>query len=127
MKHIPEWDKKIQREFEAKNPGPPRHRKTRLNPEVIAISDDEPEDQLGKMDDDWTNALWDELGKDKPQHWDLHDALRLGKVHIGDPSTEKHLRPRSISPSKGEEKMDNQQAKPEMRHVKYIDARLWEG
>ena len=46
-KHIPEWIKKVQREFEAKNPGPPKRSKAKVCPEVITISDDEPEEQLG--------------------------------------------------------------------------------
>ena len=77
-RHTPEWDKKIQREFEAKNPGPP-HRRLRKKTACITISDDEPEEQHGKMDDDWTAAIWDELIKDKPEHWNLQDALRLGE------------------------------------------------
>ena len=117
----------IQREFEAKNPGPLKHSKAKASPEVITISDDELEEQLGKMDDDWTNAIWDELVRDKPQHWDMHDALRLGRAQIEDPSTAKHKRSRSSSPSKDDVKMDAQKAGIEPRQVSYIDARLWEG
>ena len=118
-KHIPEWDKKIQREFEAKNPGPLRHSKAKVSPEVITISDDEPEEQLGKMDDDWTNAIWDELVRDKPQRWDMHDALRLGRAQIEDPSIAKHKRSRSSSPSKEDVKMDAQKTGTEPRQVLY--------
>ena len=96
--HIPKWDIQIQREFEAKNPGP-INRRLRKKTACITISDDEPEDQLGKMDDDWTAAIWDELIKDKPELWDLHDALRLGKTCSEDPSNLKHHRTRSNSPS----------------------------
>ena len=123
MKHTPEWDKKIQREFEAKNPGPP-NRRLRKKTACINISDDEPEDPHGKMDDDWTTAIWDELVKDKPEHWDLHDALRLGKTCSEDPSNLKHHRTRSNSPStasKGEDLERDADRKI------YIDARDWEG
>ena len=84
--HTPYWDRKIQREFEAKNPGPPK-RSTRVKEVVITISDDEPDEQLEKMGDDWTNAIWDELVKDKPETWDIHDALGLesGKPKIQAP------------------------------------------
>ena len=27
------------------------------------------DEQLGKMGDDWTMAIWDELVKDRPEHW----------------------------------------------------------
>ena len=40
---------------------------TRAKEVVITISDDEPDEQLEKMGDDWTNAIWDELVKDKSE------------------------------------------------------------
>ena len=87
-RHTPEWDIKMQREFEAKNPGP-SNRRLRKKTTCITISDDEPEDQQGRMDDDWTAAIWDELIKDKPEHWNLRDALRLGRTRGEDPSLDK--------------------------------------
>ena len=122
-RHIPKWDIKIQREFEAKNPGP-INRRLRKKTACITISDDEPEDQLGKMDDDWTAAIWDELVKDKPERWDLHDALRLGRTRCEDPSIQKKHRSRSSSPCNAESKEEPVQTKISRS---FIDARDWEG
>ena len=59
-KHIPNWDMKIQMGFEAKNPGPPKHkqRKARQRIEIITISDDEPDEELEKweMIGRWTSG-----------------------------------------------------------------------
>jgi len=76
ISHILQWDLKIQREFEAKNLGPPKktHREQKV---CIIISDDEPDEPLGKIDDDWSQDLWDDLVKNNPERWDIHDALRL--------------------------------------------------
>lgn len=78
IRHTPPWDLKIPREFEAKNPGPPkkRHRGKKV---CIVISDDEPDEQLDKLGDDWTQDLLDDRITNNPEHWDIHDALRLGK------------------------------------------------
>ena len=58
------------------------------------ISDDEPDEQLGRMDDDWTQALWDDPIKDKAEHWDIRDALKHGeKRRQEDPSSNKMQRP----------------------------------
>ena len=100
-KRTPYWDRKVQREFEAKNPGPPK-RKSRAKKVVITISDDEPDEQLDKMGDEWIEAIWDELVKDKPEHWDIRDALRLGKRHAEDPSSMKHERPRPAHPARAD-------------------------
>jgi len=122
-RHIPEWDKKIQREFEAKNPGP-LHRRLRRKTACITISDDEPEDQHGRMDDVWTAAIWDELIKDKPEHWNLRDALRLGRTRGEDPSLDKVPRHRSSSPPPAAK----EDAPARTEHGKdFIDAREWEG
>ena len=67
-----------QGKFEAKNPGPPK-KKSKTEKICITISDDEPDDDLGNMGHDWSLDLWDDLVKDKPEHWDIRDALRLGK------------------------------------------------
>ena len=56
----------------------------------ITISDDEPDEELGKMGDDWSIDLWDELVKNKQDQWDIRDALKHGKNHDqGDPSSRK--------------------------------------
>ena len=56
----------------------------------ITISDDEPDEELGKMGDDWSMDLWDELVKNKPEQWDIRDALKHGKNHDqGDQSSRK--------------------------------------
>mgnify|MGYP002810118771 CR=1 FL=1 len=121
MKHTPEWDKQIQREFEAKNPGPP-NRRLRKKTACITISDDEPEDQLGKMDDEWTAAIGDESGRDKPEHWDLQDARRHGRTSSEDPNSMKKHRSRSSSPSVAESKEEHAQTKI---NRSFIDAREW--
>ena len=77
-KHTPDWDLKIQREHEAKNPGPPKKRQQKKKIRIV-ISDDEPDEHLGRMDDDWAQALWDDLIKDNSEHWDIRDALKHGK------------------------------------------------
>ena len=111
-----------------KTPGLPKGRREPTNV-VTTISDDELEEQLGKMGANSTNAIWDELVRDKPQHWDMHDALRLGKRQPEDPSTRKCERTRSSSPStedKSELKapdMPKQDANPKL----FIGARDWEG
>ena len=46
----------------------------------ITISDDEPDEEHGKMGDDWSMDLWDELVKNKPEQWDIRDALKHGKT-----------------------------------------------
>ena len=45
----------------------------------ITISDGEPDKELGKIGDDWSMDLWDELVKNKPEQWDIRDALKHGK------------------------------------------------
>ena len=48
-RHTPKWDRKVQREFEAKNPGPPKKRSKREKVS-ITISDDEPDEDLNKLE-----------------------------------------------------------------------------
>ena len=31
-------------------------------------------------------AIWDELVKDRPERWDMHDALRFGKQKMKIPA-----------------------------------------
>lgn len=120
---------KIQREFEANNPGPLKHKqgKARQRIEIITTSDDEPDEQLGKMGDDWTNAIWDELVREEPQHWDMYDALRLGKRLGEDPSGGKREQPTSnnIDVDTFEAKGDNIGTTSEP--VTFVDARQWKG
>ena len=56
-RHTPYWDRKIQREFEAKNPGPPKKRSLKKKV-CVTISDDEPDEELGKweMIGRWTSG-----------------------------------------------------------------------
>ena len=77
-RHTPKWGRKVQREHEAKHPGPPK-KSSKREKVCITISDDEPDEDLGTMGDDWSLDLWDELVKDKPEHWDIRDALKHGK------------------------------------------------
>ena len=124
--HTPYWDRKVQREFEAKNPGPPK-RKSRTKKVVITISDDEPDEQLHRMGDDWTMAIWDELVKDKPEHWDMHDALRFGKKQGDDPSHRKRDRPETVGPHGDDERSLRDAGKQDATAKTFIDVREWEG
>ena len=124
--HTPFWDRKIQREFEATNPGPPK-RKSGTKKVAINISDDEPDEKLGRVGDDWTVAIWDELVKDRPEHWDMHDALRLGKQQDEDPSSLKRERPRGTSPTGGDERLLTDTSKQKTQPIIFMDARDWEG
>ena len=78
--HTPNWDLKMQREHEAKNPGPVTKNLKRER-ETIVISDDDDapeEDQAdGKL---CALDLWVELIKDKLEHWDMQGALMHGKT-----------------------------------------------
>ena len=78
-RHTPKWDRKVQREFEAKNPGPPKKRPKREKACII-ISDDETDEDLQQIGDDRSIDLWDELVKAKPEHWDIRDASKHGKM-----------------------------------------------
>ena len=122
----PYWNRKFQREFEAKNLGPPK-KSTRAKEVVITMSDDEPDEQLEKMGDDWTNAIWDELVKDKPERWDIHDALRLGKRQAEDPSSMKLGRPVSTSNLDENRQSEHHSTGKGATPRKYVDARMWEG
>ena len=87
-------------------------KRSRAKKEVIIISDDEPDEQLGRMGDDWSLDNWDELVKEKPEHWDMRDAFKLGKREsLEDPSSNKKERPRAISPTIGSEQLKNNMAK----------------
>ena len=128
--HTPEWDLKIQREFEAKNPGPPK-RRIRKKTAFINISDDEPDEhlekvddepdeQLGRMDDEWTQALWDDLIKDKAEYLDIRDALKHGgKRCQEDPSSKKMQRPCEGGPNETEAKTAGakMQTKPKKSYI----------
>ena len=90
-RHTPRWDRTVHREFEAKNPGPPKKRSKREKACII-ISDDGTGEDLQNMGDDWSIDLWDELVKDKPEHWDIRDALKHGKRQgQGDTSMNKNI------------------------------------
>ena len=85
--HTPEWDLKIQREHEAKNPGPGK-KSLKRERETIIISDDEDapeEDQAAG--EPCALDLWDDLIKDKPDQWDIRDALMHGKTAGHDDSS----------------------------------------
>ena len=73
--------------------------------------------------------MTNELVRNKTQHWDMHDALRLGKRQHEDPSTRKSERTRSSSPSiedKPELKVSDM-PKQDAKSKFFIDARDWEG
>ena len=66
----------------------------------IIISDDEPDEQIGKMGDDWSMDLWDDLVKNKHEHWDIRDAVRLWKRESQEgPSCNKKGQQREESPT----------------------------
>ena len=65
-KHTPKWDLKIQREHEAKNPGPPRKSLERER-DIIVISDEDDEKGGGQVaGEPCTLDLWDDLVKNRP-------------------------------------------------------------
>ena len=79
------------------------------------------------MGDDWTRAIWNELVKDKPEHCDLHDALRLGKRHAEDPSSKTHERPGSTSPLGESRRTKHNNIGKRSTPRNFVDAREWEG
>ena len=88
----------MQREHEAKNPGPVM-KYLKRGRETIVISDDE--DAPGEDQADGTLCaldLWDDRIKDTPEHWDMRDALMHGKTAgYEDASTHKEQRQREES------------------------------
>ena len=64
-----------------------RQRKARSGKVIITISDDEKDEEMQSKEDDWSADLWDDLVKDRPERWNIRDALKPGKSEgRGDPS-----------------------------------------
>ena len=81
------------------------------------------------MGDDWSLDLWDELVANKPEHWDIRDALRLRKRESHeDPSSKKKEQPRVESPTSIRTRQLNPNlAKQSTVPETYMDARGWVG
>lgn len=160
--HTPKWGRKVQREFEAKNAGPPSKNIKRERASIV-ISGDEKDDWMDpafprpkgpmndtsrirgskpevplrkedaateRMDDEpSTLDLWGDLVKDRPEHWDIRDALMHGKTEsLEDPSKDRLQLQRDESPKKAEIRCQELEGEPPLRETKiYIDARKWEG
>ena len=91
------------------------------------ISDDEPDEQLGRMDDDWTQALWDDLIKDNSENWDMRDAFKHGKQSSQqDPSSNKKQRPWNSDLRENGEKTADERLQTKPQRI-FIDAREWDG
>ena len=65
-KRIPRWDLKIQREHEAKNPGPPRKDLKRERGVIVISDDDGAEDEEQATGEPCALDLWDDLVMNRP-------------------------------------------------------------
>ena len=80
------------------------------------------------MGDDWSLDLWDDLVKNKPEQWDIRDALRLGKRESQeDPSRRTKKQQREESPTAEKTGPPHPDAYPRNTPDKiYIYTRDWE-
>ena len=80
-------------------------------------------------EDDWTAEFWDDLIKDRSEHWDLHDAFKHGKSKgRGDPSEDNVQFQRGERPTKARNIAQAYEGEPPDGGRKvFIDARTWEG
>ena len=56
---------------------------------------------MQSKEEDWSTDLWDDLVKERPEHWNIRDALKHGKSEGRvDPSKDKIQHQREESPKK---------------------------
>ena len=92
------------RNSKPKNPGPPRRNLKRERDTIVISDDDENEARKVSAGEPNTLDLWDDLVKDRPDQWDIRDALMHGKTRSSDdPSINKpHMqRDESLKKVKG--------------------------
>ena len=81
------------------------------------------------MGDDWSMDLWDELVKNKPEHWDIRDALKHGKNQGQEDQSSRKAKPQhEESPNEAKCGTVEPRAAPgDCKKQVFIGAREWEG